>query len=332
MSIATAFRATAAATALFAAASGPAAAGESFILAHAMNSEHVFHVLSENFIADLGGDFDVAYHPAGDLGDWTSIFEQTMQGVVPMSITWAASEFDPRLDLTWLGYVASDWESARAVYGPGSEMLRIYNDILSDLDLVAIGIVPADFGSIVIRKGVDARPTNFPEDGRGVKIRVPGVAIGVDRFANFGFSAVPIPLAEVYTALQLGTVDARAFSTAVESYNMRDVLDATILTNDYFDAAFWLVNKDWWEGLDAADRDELQAAADKEIGAAWGEAEAKSDEYLAKLEAEGVEVIRLDDAQMAKAKAIVYENEWPAMEEVVGPEIMAKLRKAAGIE
>ncbi|WP_339109372.1 TRAP transporter substrate-binding protein DctP [Thioclava sp. GXIMD4216] len=332
MSIKTLLRATSAAAFCALASFAPAHAKDTFILAHAMNTEHVFHSLSEEFIADLGDDINVDYHPAGDLGDWTSLFEQTMQGVVPMSLTWGASEFDQRLDLSWLGYVVDNWDDAKRVYGPGSDMLSVYNDILHDMGLHAIGLIPTDFGSVVIRKGVKARPVNFPADAAGVKIRVPGVAIAVDRFSNLGFSAVPIPLAEVYTALQLGTVDARAFSTAVETYNMRDVLDANILTNDYFETAFWLVNEDWWDGLPEDERNEIQAAADKVIDHAWVEAKAKSDEYIQKSADAGVEIVHLNDEQMAAAKKIVYDTEWPEMEKVVGPEIMGKLRKAAGIE
>jgi len=315
---------------------GPLAAkaDESFILAHAMNTDHVFHSISESFMAQLGEDsgFDINYHPAGDLGDWTSLFEQSMQGVVPMSLTWGASDFDQRLDLSWLGYVVSNWEDAKTVYGPGSDMLEIYNNILHDLDLHAIGLIPTDFGSVVIRKGVGKVPTSFPADGNGVKIRVPGVAIAVDRFSNLGFSAVPIPLSEVYTALQLGTVDARSFSTAVETYNMRDVLEANILTNDYFETAFWLVNKDWWDGLSEEDAAKIQSVADAVIEEAWVDAEAKSNEFLEKAKEAGVDIIELTDEQMAAAQAIVYETEWPEMEKLVGPEIMAKLRVAAGLE
>ncbi len=324
--------AAATAAVLGTAAALSASASESFIFAHAMNTDHVFHSISEKFMAETGDSFGIDYHPAGDLGDWTSLFEQTMQGVVPMSLTWGASEFDERLDLSWLGYVVSNWEDAREVYGPGSEMLDVYNNILADLDLHAIGLIPTDFGSVVIRKGVGKAPVNFPADAAGVKIRVPGVPIAVDRFSNLGFSAVPIPLSEVYTALQLGTVDARAFSTAVETYNMRDVLEANILTNDYFETALWLVNKDWWEDLSDEDRATMQAAADDVIEASWADAQAKSDEFLAKAEADGVKIIRLDDAQLAAAKAIVYETEWPKMEDLVGPEIMDKLRAAADIE
>lgn len=68
----------------------PANAAEKFIFAHAMNTDHVFHALSERFIAEVGEDagVSIAYHPGGDLGDWVSLFEQSMQGVVPMTLTW----------------------------------------------------------------------------------------------------------------------------------------------------------------------------------------------------------------------------------------------------
>ena len=315
-------------------ATAPANAEEKFILAHAMNTDHVFHALSERFMAELGDKSGVTidYHPGGDLGDWVSLFEQSMQGVVPMTLTWASSDFDKRLDLIYLGYIVSNWEEAKQLYGPGAGMLDVYNDMLGDLGLHAVGIIPTDFGSVVIRKGVGKLPMNYPDEPAGMKIRVPGLSIAVDRFNNLGFAAVPIPLAEVHTALQLGTVDARSFSTAVETYTLRDVLEANILTNDYFEVAFWLVNKSWWEGLDADVRNALQSAADATIAWSWEEAERKSDEFLQKARDAGINVVELSDEQMSAAKQIVYDNEWPAMESVVGKDTMDKIRSVVGIQ
>ncbi len=215
----------------------PACAEEEFILAHAMNTGHVFHALSERFIDELGENSGITinYHPGGDRGDWVSLFEQSMQRVVLMTLTWASSDFDKRLDLIYLGYIVSNWEEAENLYGPGAGMLDVYNAMLQDLGVYAVGIIPTDFGSVVIRKGVGELPLNFPDDPGGMKIRVPGLNIAVDRFNNLGFAAVPIPLSEVHTALQLGTVNVRSFSTAVETYTLRDVLEANILTNDYFE-------------------------------------------------------------------------------------------------
>ena len=324
----------AAATIVLGVTTMPANAAEKFIFAHAMNTDHVFHALSERFIAEVGEDagVSIAYHPGGDLGDWVSLFEQSMQGVVPMTLTWASSDFDKRLDLIYLGYIVSNWEEAKNLYGPGAGMLGVYNDMLGDLGLHAVGIIPTDFGSVVIRKGVGKLPMNYPDEPAGMKIRVPGLSIAVDRFNNLGFAAVPIPLAEVHTALQLGTVDARSFSTAVETYTLRDVLEANILTNDYFEVAFWLVNKGWWDGLPDGVRNALQAAADSTIAWSWEEAERKSEEFLQKARDAGINVVDLSDEQMNAAKQIVYEKEWPAMEAVVGKDIMDKIRMVVGIQ
>ena len=71
-----------------------------------------------------------------------------MQGVVPMTLTWASSDFDKRLDLIYLGYIVSNRDEAEQLYGPGAGMLDVYNDMLSDLDLLAIGIIPTDCRSV----------------------------------------------------------------------------------------------------------------------------------------------------------------------------------------
>lgn len=309
-------------------------ASDRIILAHAMNTDHVFHAISERFLADLGEDagLSIAYHPGGDLGDWTSLFEQTMLGVVPMTLTWASSEFDDRLDLAYLGYVVSSWEEARRLYGPGAGMLDVYNEVLADLGLLAIGIVPTDFSSVVIRKGIGRLPLNFPRDPDGMKVRVPSLAIAVNRFNSFGFAAVPIPLAEVHTAMQLGTVDARSWSTAVETYSMRDIVEANILTKDHFEVAFWLVNRNWWEGLPPDFRGVLQDAADRTIEWSWGEARRRSNEFLQKGSDAGIRVVELSDGQLAAARKIVHETEWPAMESVVGSDVMDRIRSIAGTQ
>ena len=308
--------------------------GDRLIFAHAMNTDHVFHAISERFVADLGEDSGVSiqYHPAGDLGDWTSLFEQTMLGVVPMTLTWASSEFDERLDLAYLGYVVSTWEEAKRFYGPGAGMLEVYNDLFADLGLHAIGIVPTDFSSVVVRKGIGRVPLDFPEDPGGMKVRVPSLSIAVNRFNSFGFAAVPIPLAEVHTAMQLGTVDARSWSTAVETYTMRDIVEANILTRDHFEVAFWLVNRTWWEGLSPDVRAALKDAADRTTEWSWGEARRRSDEFLQKGRDAGIRVVELSDEQLGAARQIVLEEEWPAMESVVGSDVMDRIRKIAGIE
>jgi TRAP-type C4-dicarboxylate transport system substrate-binding protein len=305
-----------------------------FIFTQSYNTEHIFHHTSQKFIEKLNNknsSYKPDYHPGGDLGDWTSQFEQAMLGVIPMTITYGASEFDARLDLTWLGYVVDNWTSAHEVYGPGGPMIDVYNEIFSDLDLVALGTIPTGFGSITISKGVGKIPTRFPEDAKGIKMRVIPSPLAIQRFQNWGFSAVPMPYSELYTALQLGTVDGRAFGPAVEIYQMRDVLEAYILTRDYFEHAFWLVNKQWWEDLSELERNKMQAAVDETLNWVWQEAESIDNNFLEKVRDADIKIIELSDEDLAIAKDILYENEWPYMEEKVGVDIMNLVRDIADI-
>ena len=314
----------------------PAAAAKKFILAHPMTTDHINHVTAEDFIAKLkaasGGALEVEYHPGGDLGDWVVQFEQVMQGAIPMSMTWLASDFDKRLDIAYLAYVVDNWKDGTRIYGPGGPMIKVYDELLDPLNVKLLATLPTDFGSIAIRKGVDKRPAMFPGDAKGIKIRVPPIAIGVKRFEAWGFSPVPIPYAELYTALQLGTVDARSFGPPVEIWQMRDVLEAYILTRDYFEHAFWMVNKGWWEGLSADEQKWIQTAADQAAAKAWQDAEALGQSFIKKVKDYGIEVIELTPEQRAAAKKLVYEQEWPWMEQQVGKDLMDKIRAAAGMK
>lgn len=309
-------------------------ASEKLMLGHAYPSEHIFHLTSTTFMDELkkkNADIEVDYHPGGALGDWASIFEQSMVGVVPMTMSFGASEYDPRLDLSWLSYVVDDWEEAREVYGPNGKMSDVYNEILNDLDLVVLGIIPTGFGSIAMRKGMEGVPTNFPGDAKGIKIRVPPIPIGIERFKSFGFTPVPMPFSELYTALQLSIIDARATAPAVEIWQMRDVIESYILTKDYFEHAFWLVNKTWLEDLSEKERNKLLAASNATMSKIWDEAEAIDAGFLKKIRDAGINVVELNASDMANSKEILYAEEWPFMEKTMGPEIMAMMRDIAGI-
>ncbi|MEH6628702.1 MAG: TRAP transporter substrate-binding protein DctP [Motiliproteus sp.] len=311
-----------------------AQAGEELKLGHAYPADHIFHLTSTVFMDELkqqGADIEVDYHPGGALGDWASIFEQSMDGVVPMTMSFGASEYDARLDLAWLSYVVSDWKEAREVYGPNGKMTSVYNEILGDLDLVVLGVIPTGFGSIAMRKGMTDVPTNFPGDSKGIKIRVPPIQIGIERFKSFGFTPVPMPFAELYTALQLGTVDARATAPSVEIWQMRDVIESYILTKDYFEHAFWVVNKTWLNDLPEQDRSKLLAASNATMDKIWDEAEAIDAGFLDKVRKSGINVVELSAVDMASAKQTLYAEEWPSMEKIVGPEIMNMMRDIADI-
>ena len=212
-----------------------------FILAHPVPKDHMMHPVSVRFMEKVKeltkGKWTVEYHPGGDLGGLEALFDQAMKGVLPMILTWPVGSFDKRLDMNYLSYVVDNWKDARRLYGKGGVMNEIFNDILEDLDMVSLGTIPTGFGGMVIRKGFGKVPTSFPADAKGVKLRVPMMPMAEVRYSALGFSPVPIPFAEVYTALQLGTIDMRSFNPIQEVWGLRDVLETYVRTHEYFEQA-----------------------------------------------------------------------------------------------
>jgi tripartite ATP-independent transporter DctP family solute receptor len=52
-------------------------------------------------------------------------------------------------------------------------------------------------------------PVNKPEDVKGMKVRTTGSPAHIEAFKLLGANPVPMPLAELYTALEMKTVDAQ---------------------------------------------------------------------------------------------------------------------------
>ena len=309
-------------------------AATKFILANVMDQKNIQNVASNAFISKLGelsDSIEVEHHPGGDLGDWVSLFEQTMHGGIQMCQTWNASEFDKRLDLATLGYTAGTWGECVETYKPGSAMADFWNDVMGDLNMRLMGILPDGMYGVTVRKGVDA-PTSYPADADGFKLRVPPIKIGITRFEALGFSVVPMPFSELYTALQLGTVDGAGFQDAATVESMSDVYDHYIRTNDICGYSFWLANKDWWGGLSESDQSNIQEATDHAVNVAWAAFEEIDNAAIEGMKAKGMQVHILTDEELAAAKKIVYDVEWPWVEEQLGKETMDKVRAALGVE
>lgn len=285
----------------------------SFILAHSVGESHSFHKVSRVFMDELRWRFadqpNVQYHPGGDLGGWVSIFEQVKIGTVQMAITWQASEFDRRLDLSVLGYLVDNSEDGTGILHAGGLMSGVCEKILADLDIQLIAILPDGFYGVVVRKGLNRVPTDFPDDGRGFKLRVPPMRIAFGRFAALGFSAAPMPMAELYMALQLGTVDGAAFQDPVSAWDMRDAIQHYVVTRDTFGTAFWIANRRSWHGVSTRERESMTEEAKIATAIACNETEDITNMHLSKLRDYGIDVVELSPHETEQAVALVQKRE-----------------------
>jgi tripartite ATP-independent transporter DctP family solute receptor len=94
-----------------------------------------------------------------------------------------------------------------------------------------------------------------PEDMKGMKLRVPDAPLFVMFPRAVGANPTPIAFAEVYLALQNGTVDAQENPLpTIEAKKFYEVQKYIILTGHITESLVTIVAKDTWAKLSEADR------------------------------------------------------------------------------
>jgi TRAP-type mannitol/chloroaromatic compound transport system substrate-binding protein len=139
---------------------------------------------------------------------------------------------------------------------------------------------------------------NTPEDLKGLKMRIPGLA--GDVLAKLGASPVSLPGGQIYENLISGAVEATEW---VGPWN-DEVMKFYEATKYYYWPGFHEpgsmlslgMNKAWWDGLTPADQLTIEAAAGMENDVMMSEYNAKNGEALQRLISEqGIELREFSD-------------------------------------
>ena len=106
------------------------------------------------------------------------------------------------------------------------------------------------------------RPITRADDLAGLKVRTMQNTLYIDLFNGLGANAVPMPVNELFTALETRAVDAQENPfTVVHAQKFHDVQKYLSTTGHAYDALVLTASRKFWDGLKAEDRALLQAAA-----------------------------------------------------------------------
>jgi tripartite ATP-independent transporter DctP family solute receptor len=98
----------------------------------------------------------------------------------------------------------------------------------------------------------NARPIVNPDDLKGIKLRVPGGVWRVKMFKYYGANPSPMPLAEVYSALQSGVMDGQENPfPQIASAKFHEVQKFLSLSGHVYTPAYLVVGEDSWKKLPA---------------------------------------------------------------------------------
>ena len=141
-----------------------------------------------------------------------------------------------------------------------------------------------------------------PEDMKGLKIRVPNAPLYMMFPVAVDANPTPIAFAEVYLALQQGTVDAQENPLpTIQAKKFYEVQKYITLTGHISDALMTIVSGSTWGGLSPEDQTALDGVLDETATCASDQIIQKENELVAWFKDNGVTVNEVDRTPFREA-------------------------------
>ncbi len=215
--------------------------------AHVYETTEPFHTESawaaEEFKKRTGGKYEIQVFPASQLGKETDINQGLTLGTVDIIISgssFAARSYAP-IGVTYYPYIFRD---------PDHLIAYTKSDIYKELtkgyeDKTGHHIVATTYYGT--RHTSSNKPLKSCADFKGLKIRVPDVPAYLAMPRACGANTAPIAFAEVYLALQNGTVEAQENPlTTIKAKKFFEVQKHIVLTGHIVDHLNTIVAKSTW--------------------------------------------------------------------------------------
>ena len=213
---------------------------------------------SELLKAKTGGALDLKVFPDSSLGKFDAAISGVRGGTIDIIVSGSGnfSGLSPQLGIFDIPFMFKDTAHAYRVLDG-----KIGQDMLDRLE--AYGMKGLAFWDNGWRELTNSKhPVRTPADVKGLKVRTTGSPAHIEAFKLLGANPVPMPLAELYTALEMKTVDSQEHPLGVLwSAKLYEVQKHLSLTNHAYSALILVMNKAKFDALPPAQQKALVDAA-----------------------------------------------------------------------
>jgi tripartite ATP-independent transporter DctP family solute receptor len=173
---------------------------------------------------------------------------------------------------------------------------------LPEKGLVGLAFFDLGFRNVTNSK----RPITKAEDMDGLKLRVIPNPVFLDTFKSFKANPVPMPFAELYSALETKAVDGQENPySVILSNKMFEVQKYLSATNHVYAANIILVSKKFWDKLSPVEQKILQDAALEARDYQRKVSREVAGKAVDELKAKGMQFNELAPAELARMRTLV---------------------------
>ncbi|MBZ9559814.1 MULTISPECIES: TRAP transporter substrate-binding protein [unclassified Modicisalibacter] len=253
--------------------------------------------------AKLEGEAQVVPYGSSQLGNDSQLLRKLKLGTVDLALPSSImSSVAPESSLFEMPYLIQDREHMKTVRDAVVRP-KLY-PAAERKGYRVIGVWENGFRQITNNE----RPINTPEDLQGIKLRTPNGEWRVAMFKSYGANPAPMPLSEVFVALQTGAMDGQE-NPLVQIYSQRfqEVQKYLSISNHVYTPAYVLAGASW-NRLPEHVREVLTASAEEVEDYALEQGAQLDDELLAKMKAAGMQVNEVDTQSFIDNSGYIYEK------------------------
>lgn len=266
------------------------------------------------------GEIKLSLFPDSTLGNAQTMIGAVRGGTIDIEMSGSPnfSGLEPKLNVIDIPFIFKNRDHAYAVLDG-----EIGQGLLKDLE--AQGLKGLAFWEVGFRSFTNSKhPVKAPEDIKGLKVRTNQNPMYIQAFSLLGANPVPMPLSELYTALETKAVDAQEHPVGIFwSAKLYEVQKHLSLTNHGYTPLIVVMNKAKFDSFSP----ELQQAildSAKEAGNYQRQLNLENEkEIIGKLQKAGIQVI--EEVDNKPFKAIVEADVRKAFIEKNGSELVEKI-------
>lgn len=270
--------------------------------------------------ARTNGDIKINIFPQGQLGNDKQMIDGTRSGILDFSMVGVNnySGFLPESSAFTLPFIFPTRESAYTALdgAPGKEVL---------VSMEKFGIKGLGYPESGYRNITNSRqPIRTPADLEGLQMRVNGSKALNDMFNELKANPQQIPVAELYSALETGVVDAQDHPIGVTlSFKFYEVQKYLSMTQHAYSPLVLTMNLKKFNKLSAENQKIITEVSKEAVDMQRKLSIAKEDQMIADLESHGMKVNR--DVDGAAFQEVV-KPVWASFIEANGDDMINKIQ------
>ena len=275
----------------------PAAAQTKLKWAHVYETSEPYHKWSvwaaDEIKKRSNGKFDIQVYPASSLGKETDINQGLALGTVDMIISGPsfAARSLPRLGIAYYPFIFKDADHLLAY-----SKSEVFKEMV-DQYRAKTGIQMTAYTYYGARHTTSNRAFSDCAGMKGLKIRVPDVPVYMATPKSCGANPTPIAFAEVYLALQNGTVEAQENPlTTIEAKKFFEVQKHIMLTGHIIDGLVTQVAPHVWTKLTDAEKKLFTEVTQEAAAKASADIKKRESELTDEFRKKGLNIVQVDRA------------------------------------